>query len=269
MISYWEFVPFRTSVDLIASNTGVYASASVTMVGPIRLPAGSTIERVTLSALLTTASAASGFDPGLQTLVLGSGLGNIGIDLQFDASPDVQVKTAERRWSIQPDRQPYVRCILNGTPDARLLGARIDDRPAPGPVGFTPVTPYRAYDSRLDMSPDANGVLDTGDTRTISLASARDVDTGDVTTNDAIPAHAVAVADNLTIAGSQGVGFLALAAGDVGEAGASAINWGSTTAEALANAGIVGVDDQRRIKIFTGGAGSTHAIVDVTGYYSA
>ncbi|NNE13175.1 MAG: hypothetical protein HKN41_13125 [Ilumatobacter sp.] len=271
VISHWEFVPFQTSVDLTATNSGVYAANFVTMVGPVQLPPGAMVEQVTFSAVLTTASAALGFNAGLQTLDLGAGLFNIGLGagLDFDASTDVQTKTAVRQWPVQPDNQLYVRCALDGGTNARLLGARIDYTPAPGPVGFTPVAPFRAYDSRLDMSPEANGRLATGDNRTLSVASARDVITGTVVTPNVIPAHATAVAYNVTIAEPQGAGFLSLTPGDATELGASSINWGPTTAAALANAGVVQLDDQRRVKMFAGGDGSTHSIIDVTGYFSA
>jgi len=127
-----------------------------------------------------------------------------------------------------------------------------------------PVEPTRVYDSRL-AAPDP-GKVATGESRTFSVASGRDLDTGAVTELDFVPAGTLAVAYNLTVTETEGAGFLAITPGTSTAFKASTINW-STGGQIVANAGMVPVDGLRSLKAFCGGSGRTHFLIDITGYY--
>ncbi|MEM8747671.1 MAG: hypothetical protein AAGF91_13295 [Actinomycetota bacterium] len=127
---------------------------------------------------------------------------------------------------------------------------------------FTPLDPFRAYDSRLD----SGGRLDADSERTIVVKDARDLTTGDVVTADVIPTGTTAIAFNLTAIGTEGIGFLAVTPGSASTFGASAVNWvGPTT---IANSGIVTVDGSLQAKVFAGPGGSAHLALDITGFWS-
>jgi hypothetical protein len=139
----------------------------------------------------------------------------------------------------------------------------------PGTV-FHPLAGYRAYDSRIEMAPVADGPLGAGPGRVIPVKDGRNVGTGVIDLPDAIPSTATAVAYTLTVANPTGSGFLFIAPGDAGSITASSINWGSNTSGALANSGIVNLDDEREVVVFAGGSpgASTQFIIDITGYYA-
>jgi hypothetical protein len=137
------------------------------------------------------------------------------------------------------------------------------------PTGFVPISPVRAYDSRWTASGSTAGltlgVISGGDARTISVADGRDLNTGAITSPNAVPAGASAIAYNLTLSNTTGIGFLAVTPGGASTYAASSINW-SAAGQLLANGLIVGVDGTRAIKVFAGGS-STNFIVDVVGYF--
>lgn len=137
------------------------------------------------------------------------------------------------------------------------------------PTGFVPISPVRAYDSRWAASGSTAGltlgVINGGDARTISVANGRDLNSGAITAADAVPAGASAIAYNLTLSNTTGIGFLAVTPGGASSYAASSINW-SSAGQLLANGLIVGVDGARTIKVFAGG-NSTNFIVDVVGYF--
>lgn len=114
---------------------------------------------------------------------------------------------------------------------------------------FTAVAPVRAYDSRTVPA----GPLAGGADRVIDLAGQ-------------VPAGATAVAYNLTVPDTGGAGHLRVMPGDVASSPTSAINW-SRAGDVIANGSVVGVDAQRRIRIFNGGGAPAHLVVDVVGYY--
>ncbi len=137
---------------------------------------------------------------------------------------------------------------------------------APNSAGaFSAITPARVYDSRWSgVAGVTTGVLNTGELREISVADGRGP-TGSVTTANAVPEGARAIAYNLTITGTAGGGFLAVSPGGTSTS-ASSINWAATGID-LANAAIVGTSSTRTIRVAAGGPGSTNFIVDVTGYW--
>ncbi len=144
---------------------------------------------------------------------------------------------------------------------SEITGVRVRYRP-PGNA-LVPITPARAYDSRLNMAPDANGALASGSNRTVSVANARNVDTGAVT-GALVPSNATAIAYTLTTAGTTGAGFLAVNPGGTTAVTASAINW-TTTGLSIANTGVVKLGPGSTITVVAGGAGSTDFIVDIVG----
>lgn len=150
-------------------------------------------------------------------------------------------------------------CVVSGAPGTwrRLAG--------PGTAGsLTAINPVRVYDSR--SAAPTPGVISAGADRLVSVADGRDTGNGSVITPDAVPAGATAVAFNLTIADTSGLGFLSITPGDATSSPASTINW-AANGLALANAGIVKLDADRNVKVFCGGAGATNFIIDITGYY--
>lgn len=130
---------------------------------------------------------------------------------------------------------------------------------------FHPINPARVYDSRLAAYAPNNGLMARNTDRTVSVKDGRD-GTGAVVAADVVPAGATAVAINVTVAGPTGPNFLSVVPGDAATYTASTINWpGGFDA---ANGSIVKLDASRQLKVFCGDqSGSTHVIIDVTGYY--
>jgi hypothetical protein len=127
---------------------------------------------------------------------------------------------------------------------------------------FVPVGPFRAYDSRWS---GAGGLLGANQSRTVTIKDAYST-AGVLTTPDVVPSGAAAIAYNLTITGTGGGGFLAVTNGDAAGYTASAINWSAAGLD-LANGGNSPVNASRQIKVWGGFTGSTHFLIDVTGYY--
>lgn len=150
-------------------------------------------------------------------------------------------------------------CYKGGTPgDWRRVTGR-------GTAGaFTVVAPGRVYDSRV--AAPSPGTLTGGQHRTISVADRRDPTTGAVALADFVPTGATAIAANVTIVSTDGAGFLVCNPGGTTTVDASTINW-SAAGQVLANGVILALDDQRRLTIVAGGGGTTHVLVDVTGYW--
>jgi hypothetical protein len=130
---------------------------------------------------------------------------------------------------------------------------------------FHAVSPFRAYDSRQAAYAPNNGVMAPNTSRVISIKDARDT-AGNVTTADVVPAGATAITYNLTVASPTGPNFLAVTPGDAAAFTASSINFNGTSD--LANAATVAIDANRTVKVWAGDqSGSTHVLIDVTGYY--
>ena len=71
---------------------------------------------------------------------------------------------------------------------------------------------------------------------------------------------------NVTVTGTVGTGFLAINEGGNTVIAASAINWFGPD-QTAANSIIVPVNSTRQVTVIAGGGGSTHFILDVSGYY--
>lgn len=148
-----------------------------------------------------------------------------------------------------------------------LAGPDAPEPPQPGSVvgTFTPIDPVRVFDSRQDAYP-GHGLLAPDEERTLSVADGRDL-TGVVTTPDAVPDGATAIAFNVTVTGTTGPNFVSVVPGDAVGYTTSSINW-SGADQSVANGSIVRIDDSRQVKIFGGDqTGSTHVILDVSGYF--
>jgi len=129
---------------------------------------------------------------------------------------------------------------------------------------FHAISPVRVYDSRSALP--TPGKLVVGTPRVVSVKDGRDQTTGAVTAADVVPAGATAVFFNLTISATEGSGYLSVVPGDAAAESGSSINWTSAGLD-IAN-GLVGkVDASRQFKVFAGGGGTTHFIIDITGYY--
>ncbi len=269
-ISRYDFFPDDSTMGRTIHPSGVGVHSTSIPINffsaSVQLPVGAIIREVTFWMLLTTASAAVFGNPQLVLAVPDGGLFNVESTFNFSASPAIQTQTRALNRVVSRGEAYILRAQLVAGETARIVGAMI------GYVGsplFVPIVPVRAYDSRLDMSPDANGPLTSGSNRTTSIANSRDLVTGAVTTPNAVPAGAHAVAYNLAIVNMRGDGFLTMTPGGTATLSTASINWGAGTSGALSNAGIVAIDADRKVKTFAGGTpGSrTDYVVDIAGYY--
>jgi len=147
-------------------------------------------------------------------------------------------------------------CVTDGAPGTwRKIGG-------PSTAGsFHAIVPIRAFDSRWA----GNARLSGGSDIVVSVADAHDLD-GVVVTGDVVPPGATAIAYNITVTRTVGTGYLSVNPGSAAAATSSSINWFGDNQD-IANGLIVGLDAHRQVRIFAGGGGSTHYIVDVTGYF--
>jgi len=147
-------------------------------------------------------------------------------------------------------------CVASGSPGQwRKIGG-------PATAGaFHAFNPTRVFDSRWP----GNAPLAGGLQNVVSVADGRDL-AGVVSAPNLVPAGATAIAFNLTISQTVGSGYLSVAPGTATTVTASSINW-STANQDIANGLIVAIDETRRVKIFGGGGGSAHYIIDVAGYF--
>lgn len=131
---------------------------------------------------------------------------------------------------------------------------------------FVPIDPARVFDSRQPGFP-SSGLLAPNEERILSVTDGRD-GTGAVIAPDVVPTGASAIAFNITVTGTTGPNFVSVVPGDAAGFVTSSINW-SGPDQSIANGSIVRVDGERRIKVFVGDQpGSTHAIIDVAGYFT-
>ena len=130
-------------------------------------------------------------------------------------------------------------------------------------LGYTPITPYRSYDSRVD--PD--GKIARGGGMILQVIT-------DVNNNPKVPPAAQAVTFNLTITQTEGTGFLGVVPAGTTNLSVSNINWVVSGLD-LANGGttkIAGdsVSGPGSVLVYCDGnpGARTHFIVDVTGYFA-
>jgi len=162
------------------------------------------------------------------------------------------------RGEIDIDSDGHVwLCVEAGTPG---LWRRIGGPASAG--AFHAVNPVRAYDSRWA----GNARIASGQFLLVSVADGHDKSTGLVDAPDVVPDGATAVAYNLTVAGTLAAGFLFVAPGTATGITASSINWFGP-GQTLANGSTVPIDTSRQVRVFAGGGGSTHFLIDIVGYY--
>jgi hypothetical protein len=135
-------------------------------------------------------------------------------------------------------------------------------------LSFVPISPVRVFDSRFS---GFGGPIVQGAPRTINVKDAINISTGAVTTPNAIPQGAKAVAFNLTATGTVGSGYIAILPGTSTTLTVSTVNW-TASGTTIANGGVVALGSgtaERQVTLVVGGPGSTtsYAIVDITGYY--
>jgi hypothetical protein len=175
--------------------------------------------------------------------------------------PLSNLSTANDSGSIKLDINKVLwLCVESGTPGVwQQIGGL-------GVAGaYHAVTPSRVYDSRLSTYP-LNGVLSSGQNRTISVANSYNTTSGALVTSNFVPAGATAVFANVTVVGTVGEGWLAVNPGGVTAVSASTINW-SAAGQILANAISLTLNASRQITVVNGSPGSTNFIVDITGYW--
>jgi hypothetical protein len=124
---------------------------------------------------------------------------------------------------------------------------------------FETLTPTRVMDTRAGAGHVGPlGVFSAGVTQTLSIAGA-----------NSIPANAVGITGNLTVTGQTRAGYLSVTPDDPpGTPSSSTLNFplGDTRANGL-TAALNGSGDLSITYVTSTGTGTTHAILDVTGYY--
>jgi hypothetical protein len=152
----------------------------------------------------------------------------------------------------------YVNVHTAASPAGVIRGQLSEGPPPAGEAHLLPV-PLRAYDSRNNSGAKIAAL----ETRTISLSSGVD---GAGVSAIAVPPGATAAIVTLTVTETVGPGgFLKLYSAALASPPAtSAVNWAGNNAN-LATTTQVAVDTAGSVKV-TGGANSTHFVVDVIGY---
>ncbi|WP_421740917.1 peptidoglycan recognition protein [Cellulomonas sp.] len=225
------------------SSTSVAAGAGVTISGGVYGTIDWTLsvsdERTGI--VLSRTTGAIGFSSG-GPLVGWNGRTTAGAAV--GAGPYRLVLSGTERLSGAPV-VPYTQLI---TVTAGQNPPTVDPVPVVGELRFVPITPTRILDSRI-----------TG----VSLGAGTRVDL-QATGVAGVPGSAKAVALNVTTVSSSGVTFLRVWPAGQPMPSASVLN---TDNLRTTGAGVVaGVGGQGKVSIFNN-AGSTHVVVDITGYF--
>lgn len=244
------FTPLAAPVRVFDSRTGAGTpvtwprSIDMTGGGAVSLPASATAVAVNLTVTGQTSS-------GYATLTRDNGRGDPSgcpSSSMINWSGPSQTTANATTTGISAAKKAQV-CV-NGQGSAHVVVDVMGYYSAPSGALFVPTEPTRSYDSRADGGPLAGG-------------SHRNVDLGAAP----VPAGATAIAYNLTITGTAGTGYLAVAPSGTGTLPAiSTINW-TGAGQTIANAAQTGVTDHS-VKVFAGGSGSTEFILDVVGYFA-
>ncbi|MDQ1245987.1 MAG: hypothetical protein QG597_354 [Actinomycetota bacterium] len=189
------------------------------------------------------------------TLRLSNGRTGVPIDGTWVAGDIVAAQTLSGRLEL------WV-CVAGGTPGTwrQLAGPTVAG-------GFVPIQPVRVYDSRWVAVPGVvTGILEPDTTRTVSVADGRN-SLGKVTEPNAVPPGTTAVTLNVTVVGTVGRGNLALVPNARQGSNTSSINW-SADNQVLANGLTLAINSFARTLDIICRSNRTHALVDITGYYS-
>ncbi len=132
-----------------------------------------------------------------------------------------------------------------------------------GPYHYYSLTPCRIFDTRVA----------SGDTAGAPILSDQVVRTFIVQGKCGVPVGAKAVSVNLTAVGPTGAGFITLYPTGITRPVVSSLNF-NTGEPAVGNGALVPIADQsthaQDLSVFarvTAGAGTVHAVLDVTGYF--
>ena len=182
------------------------------------------------------------------------------IGINPSGNPPPSINRRNEAGSIKLDSSCVLwLCVETGTPGVwQQIGGL-------GVAGaYHAVTPSRVYDSRLSTYP-LNGVLSSGQNRTISVANSYNTN-GVLVTSNFVPAGATAVFANVGVVNTVGEGWLAVNPGGVTAVSASTINW-SAAGQILANGVALTLNDSRQLTAVNGSPGSTNFFIDITGYW--
>jgi hypothetical protein len=251
----WAVYSSTAGASVVYTNPGGSQASSGYLGQSIALPSGSTITGLDLTLGGTAPISGSVYLMRTQPDVSGSWSNAAGISGAAVGTTSVSTSQA-----VTPSTTYSLEVICGGT--TYVTGVRV--RYLPSGLNLVPITPARVYDSRRNMTPDANGAISSGANRTISVANGRNPSTGAVTLPNVVPATATAIAYTLTVTGTSAGGYLAVNPGGDTVVHASTINWAA--GQTLANSGVIAISPTRTITV-VGGGGTTQFIVDVIGYY--
>lgn len=273
-----EYVSFAGIDFTPASSTYAYSSASGQLsttngsafTVPLIVPAGSTVTELVIYYTKSTASGMqvrlvreSAHDDASHFNAVTNNTTN-----SAPTGPNVQtMNVAVSNLVIDNSASSYFVIVNMPASGTDLWGIRIGYRTPKGPhSAFVPVSPGRVYDSRWAIFGAAP--ISSGQSRVVSVKDRRRLspDDGAVDVADFVPSGASAIAYNVTVTQTQARGYLFAGPGDAAAISSSTINW-SQDGLSLANGSTVSLDSSRRVKVFAGGIGSTHFIIDVVGYY--
>jgi hypothetical protein len=237
-------------------NGGAFPTAAGFLVATVAVPVGAVVKEFSLWA---TNSSTASFDVSLalNTNDRSSFPFATAITVPAPSTPSTQRSSSPLDIVVEADTFWALAADLIGGVSQSIWVCRIG---YVAPPTFVPITPARVYDSR-----SGDGVLSRNSSRLVSVKDARNSG-GGVTTPDVVPAGATAITFNLTVTGATGPNFLSVGPGDVTSLATSNINF--PVSDDRANGGVVKLDANRQVKVFNGDQpGSTHFIIDATGYY--
>lgn len=148
-------------------------------------------------------------------------------------------------------------CVLAGAPGTWRKLAGVETAGS-----LHVVEPTRVYDSRWASG---GGRLDNGDARGIDVSAGRNLTTGAIETANLVPPKATALQYTITVTETAGAGFVAVTSIKATGYRASSINW-SAAGQSSANSTMAKLTSPE-LRLWGGGGGSTHVIIDVLGYY--
>jgi hypothetical protein len=255
-IPFTEFFPTNSTSGRNAA-LGVYPTSGDDLVSNVAVPSGAVFKEFSVWALNNSSAS---FNVTLLPITddLSSSIpAGTAITVPAPSSLGTQRSSSPLDIVVEPNMFWILAARLIGGPTQVILACRIG---YVAPLTFVPITPARVYDSR-----SGDGVLSRNSSRLVSIKDARN-SSGAVTTPNVVPAGATAITFNLTVTGATGPNFLSVGPGDIGSLATSNINF--PVSDDRANGGVVKLDANRQVKVFNGDQpGSTHFILDVTGYY--
>lgn len=243
-----------------ASGTAVYAQASVGGTAVAARAPGDAVNAnsTTGYGIYSFGGTAGGQFQGRYGVIVNGTDTDIGISPSGNPPPSINRRN--EAGSIKLDSSVVLwLCVESGTPGVwQQIGGL-------GVAGaYHAVTPSRVYDSRLSSYP-LNGVLSSGQNRTISVANSYNTSGAPVFSNF-VPAGATAVFANVGVVNTVGEGWLAVNPGGVTAVSVSTINW-SAAGQILANGVALTLNGSRQLTVVNGSPGSTNFFIDITGYW--